>query len=131
MPRAQTDDVQKLLDSASEDVTLFVIMASTVVDEFLASSTLSAAVLALIETFLAAHFALLATERGSLAEKTLGEAREKYHNIYKAGFNATRFGQQAIILDTTGTLAGMSGAAENTKNKKALFRLITSAVTSE
>lgn len=64
-----------------------------------------------IELFLACHFATLSAEKGPKASETIGEATERFHDIYGAGLNATRFGQQAILLDTTGTLGSMSAQA--------------------
>lgn len=124
--RAKYEDVQKLVDNTTDTAQLFISMANTIVDEHLASSALSEPILTLIETLLAAHFAVLTLEKGSLAEKSIGEAKEKYHNVYKAGFSSTRFGQQAIALDTTGALATISATAEATNTKKALFTTITS-----
>lgn len=124
--RARAEDVLKMLDSTTESVDMYLLQANLITTTLLGTSTHSADVLALIETFLAAHFAALVIEKGSLAEKTIGEAKEKYHNTYRAGFSSTRFGQQAVLLDTTGVLATASARAEMTNTKKALFTVVTS-----
>lgn len=122
--RALPADVQKMVDNTVDSVDLFIIQANAMVDSFLPITTMSAALLALIETSLAAHFALLAFEKGSLAEKTIGEATDKYHNVYKGGLSSTRYGQQVIMLDTSGKLAQLSEMAQNPSTKKALFTVV-------
>jgi hypothetical protein len=86
-------------------------VAATLVTENLAGEGLSEATLRSIELYLAAHFTTLAWEKGPLAAVQIGEATERYHDIYKAGFSSTRFGQQALLLDTTGILSDMSANA--------------------
>jgi len=124
--RALPGDVQKMVDNTHDSVDLYITQANAVVDDQLLSSGLSDKVLALIETYLAAHFATLSTEKGALAEKGIGEAREKYHNIYKGGLSATRFGQQAMMFDSSGKLATISSVAENTAVRKASFTVVGS-----
>lgn len=109
---------------ASVDLLIFMQSANTIVDDFLSTSSLSTGSLKLIETYIAAHLYTVTEERGSLASETIGDATEKYHNTYKAGFGSTRFGQQAIVLDTTGTLARESAKAEKTATKSAVFRVL-------
>lgn len=127
--RARTEDVEKLVGDTTSGVTLFIAQANVMVDDVLLSSGLAEPVLALIETYLAAHYATLSLEKGALAEQSMGEAKDKYHNIYKAGLNSTRFGQQAIVMDRTGALAAASAASEKSTTKKALFSVVTSTAT--
>lgn len=123
--RATAVDVRALLGvDASVDVAFFVTTANTVVDELLLSSGLTEATLKLIETFLAAHFYVLTNEGGARASETIGDATERYHNTYTKGFGSTRFGQQALVLDTTGTLAEESAKADSPITKKAEFRVV-------
>ncbi len=84
-------------------------LAATIRTEYLASSGLSSAKLDAIELQMAAHFTILAEERGGLKRKSLGEASETYREIHPRliGFQSTRYGQQAIMLDTSGTLSTM------------------------
>lgn len=131
MPRAVSADVQKLIDNSAADVTLFIDIATNFVDAQLLSYGFSDTTLKYLETFLAAHFAVLALEKGALAEQSIGEAKEKYHNVYKAGLASTRFGQQAITLDTSGTLAEIAAQAEGVPIRKALFSVVSSRSPSE
>lgn len=109
---------------ATVDLTVFMNTANVLVDDLLGSSSLSANTLKLIETYLAAHLYALTEERGSLASETFGDSTERYHNVYKAGFNSTRFGQQALVIDTTGTLARESAKADKASIKSAEFRVL-------
>lgn len=123
--RADATEVRTLLKcAATVDLTTFIAIANTLVDDLLGSSSLSVNALKWIETYLAAHFYTLTEERGALASDSFGDATERYHNIYKAGLNATRFGQQAIVYDSTGTLARETAKAEKSQIQRAEFRTV-------
>lgn len=79
--------------------------ATTMVDEHLVGVGLSDALLEKIELYLAAHFVALTEEGGSLTRNKLGDADTSYANIYSQGLNSTRFGQQALSIDSSGTLS--------------------------
>lgn len=121
--RVTVAEVSKLtgIDATSDVIPLAIETANAIVDEYLTTHT--DAIQRQLELYLAAHFAKLASEQGPIASETLGDATERYHNIYEAGYKATRFGQQAILLDTTGTLSEMSAAAQKPM-KKALFTVV-------
>ncbi len=106
MPRVTDDLLRTVINLPSDVVTsTFIDTASVFVGEVLVDSGLSEAMLTKIELYLAAHFAALLVENGGLVRSAVGDAAETYANIYDKGLRATRFGQQAIVLDTTGTLA--------------------------
>jgi hypothetical protein len=100
------------------------LLATTLVDEQLMSLGASAATLKNIELLLAGHFVLVTVENGPLAKKSIDVASEGYHDVYKAGFLSTRFGQQAVALDMSGTLAEMSSRAEKPNVRKAEFFVV-------
>lgn len=112
------------IDAASAVMTPAITVADLMVTEDLAGSTLTSDRKKQIELYLAAHFATLSNDAGPLAGETLGEAKETYHNIYASGLRATRFGQQAILLDTTGALAALADSVENPGKKKALMTVV-------
>ena len=129
--RAQSAEVQALLEDSAYTVTLFITQANIVVNELLApggTSALSEDRLGLIETYTAAHFATLVREKGGLAQDKMGDAEQRYHNIYKAGFSATRFGQQALFLDTTGKLSAQDISVQK-PTLSALFSCVNTAET--
>lgn len=125
MARATDTDVRayvEMLDATS--TTPYITAAAAVVEANLASSGLSETILTQIEIFLAAHFAVLAVEKGGLRRETAGDSGNAYQTISERfkGFHLTRFGQTAISIDTTGKLAAIGNS-----NLKALFSVIGSA----
>ena len=72
-----------------------------------------------IELYLAAHFVALTEERGSLTRSKMGDADESFANIFEQGYKSTRYGQTALALDSTGTLARVSQT-----DLKAAFRIV-------
>lgn len=118
-------DLAKLIDLGQADGQLFLDHASLVITERLTSLVppVSTARLKMIELYLGAHFATLAVERGGLTSSKTGDSSDSYVNPLGNGnagdgFNLTRFGQQALALDTSGVLVGM------TSKKMAQFRVL-------
>jgi hypothetical protein len=107
--------------SLSDDVVLtnHIDTANVLVDEHLGASGLSDALLQKIELYLAAHYVALTEEGGALTRDKIGDADQSYANIYDMGLKGTRFGQQALALDSTGALS-----AATTSSLKAEFRVV-------
>jgi hypothetical protein len=125
MPRSTDTDVRAYVDVPSDVLTTpYISAASVVADAYLSGSGLSEPILTQIEIFLAAHFATLAVERGGLTREQQGQSSESYQMVStrQTGLASTRFGQQALALDSTGTLA----AVGSTK-LRALFTVVGSA----
>lgn len=124
MPRVTTKEVKDFIPgtiAADEDAARPFIQAATLlVDEKLAGKGLSEDLLKTLELFLAAHFAVLSIERGGLTVMKVGDALEEYQmrDIKAFGLASTRFGQQAIVMDPTNTLASLASG------KQALFRVV-------
>jgi hypothetical protein len=103
------------------DVALFIAAAQLILNEDLAGKGLSSQRLDLIGEYLAAHFAYIsASDHAGLRSRKMGEATETYFNPGDTAFGTTHLGQQAIGLDTSGTLA----AAMSGKGLKAEFRVV-------
>lgn len=85
----------------------FIDAADLVVTEDLAGTTLSQERKDLINKYMAAHFTVVAIERGGLVRTKTGESTDTYREGSDSdrGYYLTRFGQQAVALDTSGTLA--------------------------
>jgi len=107
--------------TAVDELQPFIDSAHILVDEELLSAGLSAARLKLIELYLAAHLAVVTLERGGLVKQRIGDAEEIYQvpGFNTIGLVTTRFGQQVVILDTSGKMAALSQ-----KPVKAVFRVI-------
>lgn len=106
--RSCVDLSSKFIDSM---VTQCIVTANAVTDGPLADQSLTEAILTQIELYLAAHYCSL-REPQIFEEEWGGRdsiAKEKRAKAsVGVGLNATWFGQQAIFLDTSGTLSEMS-----------------------
>ena len=100
-------------------LTNFIDTANLFVDTHLASAGHTDEILAKIELYLAAHYVALTEEQGGLTRSKLGDADESFANIYGQGLKATRFGQQALAIDTTGILNSVAAT-----QLKAEFRVV-------
>lgn len=117
------DDLKHIIDTDMDDSALqsFIEDANLVVTEVLGPTPLSDARKDLITKYLAAHYVTITSENGGLKRSKLGEADESYVvNVGDYGFGTTRFGLQAMALDSTGSLAGMTA----NKGLKAQFRVV-------
>lgn len=117
MARVTDTEVFSIIDTSLTDIDTQIEMANNYVTTTLGSNTnLSATDLKYIEMQLAAHFVALKDPQRK-SEK-LGDAKDDY-NVGKVdmGLNATTYGQQAILLDHTGTLASKG-------KRKASFKAI-------
>ena len=114
--------VRDLIDTSIGETVLtdsFIDTAHVYVDSNLLSTSHSEAMLAKIELYLAAHFVAITEERGGLRSTKLGDSTDAFADVYSAGLNSTRFGQIALTLDTSGTLAAIG-----TTGLKAEFRVV-------
>lgn len=116
-------EVKEVCETSKSDSTVqaHIDTAQLVVDETLASSGLSEARLDKIVMYLAAHFLSL-SEGAEVRRSKMGDADESYvtPNGKMQGFQITRYGQQALALDTSGKLA----ASQASGGLKAEFRVI-------
>ncbi len=116
-------EVKALIGQAADtiDMTPHIDAARIIVDEDLASAGHSDNRLRQILRFLAAHFATLAIERGGLTRYEVGESVESYKpgSDLDRGLSSTRWGQQAIALDTAGILSKIGSIKQ-----RAEFRVV-------
>jgi hypothetical protein len=104
--RVSVADVQEIIDTnlTEAQINAFINSAHYYVQENLLNKGLSANILAQIELWLSAHFLAIRDQRVE-SESVAGEWQAKYQGKTGMGFEATTYGQQALMLDTTGTLA--------------------------
>lgn len=112
-----TDSLAALVE-LPDSANVHIATATLIVTEQLSNAGLSEARLNLIATYLAAHFITLSNSPGGALIHTEVEGTvDKFANPGK-GYEATIFGQQALALDTSTTLAN------NSANKgTAVFRV--------
>lgn len=121
MARVTDSEVKEIIVTTT-DTSPFITTATLIVDEELLGQGYSAARLKQIELYLAAHYTALTVERGGISKQEVGDGSESYQKISSRfnGLSTTRFGQQAIMLDSSGILGGLSN-----KPVKAQFRVVS------
>lgn len=91
----------------------FIATATSLVDRIATPSELSASDLELVERWLSAHFYAMRDPRPT-SEKA-GPVAEDYQSAVALGLNASHYGQQAMLLDTSGTLRRLSRGISKAK----------------
>jgi len=84
----------------------FIETASALVDDIAVESGHGATRLELIERWLAAHFYAIRDPRTT--QEKAGTVGASYESKVDLGLNLTRYGQQAMALDSSGLLEGFS-----------------------
>jgi hypothetical protein len=104
--------VKTVVDTAI-DTTPLISIATTIVTDVLGDEGFDTAKTDNIILFLSAHLVVLRDEVGGLRRSRLGEADESYRTPgdKSEGFASTRYGQMAMMLDTSGKLAAMNSSA--------------------
>jgi hypothetical protein len=98
---------------------IFIDSAHAIVDGKITSVGYAPRTVYLIELYLAAHFALQSTDSGGMISTKVGQSEERYSDPGSMlGIEKTRFGQQALSLDTLGILSDLAAS-----NVKAIFKV--------
>lgn len=106
--RTDADSVKAIveLDDDETNLTPFMTAANAIVSEVCAPVlTYDTTRLTMIETWLAAHFYCILGPRTTSVSVGVSVS---YENRVDLGFNLTRYGQQAMLLDTNGGLAKLN-----------------------
>ncbi len=127
------EDLQQIFTTSldEEQLEIHLQTATLVTTEQLTGKGLSASRLDKISLYLAAHYASTSEleasgNSGPLKSQKTGDAAESYSTISgnAIGYNNTRWGQIAIALDSSNTLAGISAVAATARGFNALFRVV-------
>jgi hypothetical protein len=110
MARTTAAEVIEIMDTdlSVAQVGPYVTAANIMVTAALGTSGLGSDVLKEIERWVAAHMIASSKERQAIDEKA-GPASIKYAGQYGANLASTSYGQMAMTLDTTNTLASLGG----------------------
>lgn len=103
--------VRKLIET-DVDMSPFMEAASVIVDDIAAANTVSDSRLELIERWLSAHFIEIRDPRPS-SESAGGVSQSFAMGSRGMYFELTFYGQQAMLLDSTGTLIGLQSDAKS------------------
>lgn len=104
--RVTDSEVEEIIEvDSSIGLTPFIAIATLLVDEELADQGMSAARLKEIERWLSAHFYAVRDPR--VTSESAGVSAS-YEGSAGQNLAFTRYGQQAMVLDTSGILAAMN-----------------------
>jgi hypothetical protein len=118
-----TEDVEAIYPASSNaPIATFVSIAENIATTLLSNKGLSTKTMDTVVLYLTAHLLVLTYENGGLRRERMGDSDDSYvtPDISAKGFASTRFGQMAMILDTTGTLA----ASTTNAGLKARFEIV-------
>lgn len=105
-------EVRAIITTNLTDLSSFITSANELTSTELSGKGLSTSRLKDIEKWLAAHFVAINDDKLRTVEEEVGESRrrtgENVRGVIGQGLLLTRFGQQAIVLDSTGTLAALA-----------------------
>lgn len=115
--RTSYSQVTQFIQTSATDIDIYAGMANSLVDELLEPlNELSNSRLTMIETLLTCHFIFI-NERTARLE-TAGPVTAQYDGLTAMVLMASIHGQNAILLDTTGTLAALQAESTDTNKKR-------------
>lgn len=112
MARVEPHEVLEIITTDKVDIEPYITAANSLVTSELGDEGLGSARLKEIERWLAAHFLVHAgtdSAPGQVVEEAIGETRRRFSEGQAAfgNLDSTRYGKMAMLLDTTGKLAGL------------------------
>ena len=126
MSRVEPQEVKEIISTDRVDLEPFIAAANSLVTDVLGGEGLSTVRLKEIERWLAAHFISQTGSEGTpgqTVEEQIGETRRRFsENQITDNLSTTRYGQQALMLDTTGKLSGLG-------KPRARFRVVAPSIT--
>jgi len=110
MSRVTAVEVKQIIETELDDAVIdaYIASASALVDEALRSEALSETLLKEIERWLTAHLLAISRERQP-EQASAGPTSIKYQGMSGLGLDASLYGQQVKLLDTSGKLAELAG----------------------
>jgi hypothetical protein len=107
--RTTVEEVKTVIDTSLTNTVIsnYITSANVFVTDQLVGKGLSDEMLKEIERWLTAHMIASTKERQS-KEESAGGAAIKYAGFWGTGLNGTSYGQMAVTLDTSRTLAAIS-----------------------
>jgi len=110
--RVTEEEVLEIMDTSltEDEVTPYITSANAFVTALLTTVT-DATVLKEVERWVTAHMIASTKERMSKEEEA-GGAKIKYAGYWGTGLNGTSYGQMAIALDTSRTLAALANGKQ-------------------
>lgn len=113
-PAILSADVKAIATLRATDVGIHITNAETFMDGVFPADVVSASLYRLIGLYLSAHFAFL--NEGQIKTDKVDVLSTTFNMESDLGLNSTTFGQQAIALDPTGTLANHNALTKKTES---------------
>ena len=120
MPRVTPAELRKILDTDDRrwpDLTPFITAANALVTAVCTASGYPDSLLKEIEKWLAGHFYCTPEPLAVVAK--IGESQDTYESKVDLYLANSRYGQQAMILDYKGNLAGVSNSMKRQDRRSA------------
>lgn len=109
--RVTVTEVKQIIDIDSTildaDIDVHINAANRIITKYVTASEMSTADLKECERWLSAHFVAMGRDPISDEEKAGPVGETKGHRL-EVGLNNTRYGQMAMVIDTSGALAMLS-----------------------
>ena len=126
LPVTISDLKQLVTEINDTQAEIFIDSAHAIIDGKITGVGYAPRTIYLIELYLSAHFAISSVSDGGVISVKVGQSEERYSDPSNMlGIAKTRFGQQALSLDTLGILTNLS-----TNNVKAIVKVYGSYETS-
>lgn len=118
-PHITDAEIKAISDVTLPDLQPFVAVSTSVVDSLLADKGLSDSLLRNIGIYLSAHFAYL--KEGQIKSEKIGDSSTTFNVESGKGFCSTTFGQMAVTLDTSKTLAKANDMNRDSVGRGSVF----------
>ena len=115
-PAITTPDVKAISSLQSDDLSAHITNAQTYMDDVFADVTISDDLYRLVGLYVVAHLAFL--QEGQVKMDKVDVLSTTYNMTSDLALNSTTFGQMAISLDSTGTLAKLNALAKSDDIKR-------------
>lgn len=111
--RVVPDDVRRIIDTVKDDdaISFHIEVANGFTNYHLADSTAGEPILRLVELYLTAHFLAISDPsdgKGQIVREEIEGTSNYYNTKLGEGLSSTRYGLQAVALDSSGVLATLA-----------------------
>ena len=104
MARVTSDEVKEIIPT-TKDILSLIDVANRYITDLLSGKGLSETRLKDIELYMSAHLVSITIEKGGIKTDRIGDSQRTYSIISSEGLKMSRYGQTAIMLDTSGCLS--------------------------
>lgn len=114
IPEITSEDVREIVLLQAEDVSVFISQSQIFLDNVFKDVPINQDLYRLIGLYITAHFALL--KEGQIVTDKVDVLSTTFNMTTDLALNSTTYGQQAVALDVTGSLAELNAQAKRRGN---------------